>query len=150
MHLRNDELERIQQYVVENGLNIPEVRDDVVDHLCCLVEDTLMEGGDFEAAFQAARQLIPQNDIQQIQNDTIYFLTIKKQLTMIKGIFITAYISAALLVFGLFFTFFGYVLELPDIIGFAMVLGSAATFALGFLPALLLHRYKGYIDGIKA
>ena len=150
MHLRTDELDQIQLYVDKSGLTIPEVRDDIVDHLCCIVENRIGEGNDFDTAFLAARGFISQNDIQQIQEDTIYFLTIKKQLIMIKGIFITAYISAALLVFGIFFIAFGYVLELPDIIGFSMLLGSAAIFTLGFLPTWFLQKYRNAVDGIKA
>ena len=150
MHLKTDEFHLIQNYVVQNGLSIPDVQEDIIDHLCCIVEVKLGEGIDFERAFQLAQQTISKNDIQQIQKDTIYFLTIKNQLFMIKAIFITAYVSMALLVTGLFFAIFGYVLDLPDIIGFSFLLGSATIFCTGFLPTLFLHKYKRYIEQIKA
>ena len=150
MYLKTDELHRIQEYVLQNGLTIPEVREDIVDHLCCIVEEKVKEGVDFESAFQTAQQLISETDIRKIQTDTLYFLTIKKQLIMIKAIFVTAYISATFFVMGLFFIRFGYVLELPEIIGFAMLLGSVVTFSMGFLPTLFLHKYKRYIEAIKA
>ena len=150
MHLTIDELGRIQQYVVQNGLTIPEVQDDVIDHLCCLVEEKAAEGMDFETAFQLAQQLIPQDDIQQIQEDTIYYLTIKNHLTMIKALFITAYVSAVLLLLGIFFSVFGHELQLPGIVGFAMVLGGASVFCFGFLPMLFYQRYKRYTEQIRA
>ena len=150
MRLKTDELHRIQHYVVQNGLTIPDVQEDIVDHLCCIIEKKIGEDFDFERAFEAAQQLISKNDIQQIQKDTLYFLTIKKQLIMIKAIFITAYASAAFLVLGIFFVSFGYILNLPEIIGFAMLLASASIFCLGFLPVLFLHNYHKYVARIKA
>ena len=150
MHLIIEQLQIIQDYVIQNGLTIPEVQEDVVDHLCCMVEHKIGEGMDFENAFEIVQESISKNDIQQIQKDTIYFLTIKKQLIMIKAIFITAYISIAFFVSGLLFINFGYVLGLQDIIGFAMLLASLSFFCLGFLPALFLHKYRRYVEQVKA
>lgn len=150
MYLTTDQLDRIQQYVVQNGLTIPEVQEDVIDHLCCLVEKKAGEGLDFENAFQLARELIPQDDIQQLQKDTIYYLTIKNRLLMIKALFITAYVSAVFLVLGIFFFIFGPELHLPGILGFVMVLTGATTLCFGFLPILFYQRYQKYTESIKA
>lgn len=150
MHLKTDELYRIQQYVVQNGLTIPEVQDDVIDHLCCLVEEKAREGIDFETAFQAAQELIPQDDVHQIQKDTIYYLTIKNRLVMIKTLFITAYASAVLLVLGIFLAVFGHEIGLPGIVSFATIWTGAAIFCFGFLPVLFYQKYKQYTEQIKA
>ena len=149
MYLNTEELHRIQHYVVQNGLTIPAVQEDVVDHLCCIVEKKIGEGIDFEKAFEAARQLISKSDLQQIQKDTYYFLTIKKRLIMIKAIFITAYASAIFLVSGILLVTFGYILKLPEIIGFSMLLASTSIFCLGFLPTLFLHKYRKYVERIE-
>jgi hypothetical protein len=150
MYLKPDELICIQQYVLQNGLTITEVQEDIVDHLCCTVEEKINEGIDFEEAFQAAQQLISKKEILQIQKDTIYYLTIKKQLIMIKAIFITAYASVAFLISGSLLIAFGDIIYLPQIIGFAMLLTSVSIFSLGFLPLLFLHKYKRYTEGLKA
>ena len=150
MFLTFDQIHCIQHYVHQNGLTIQEVQEDIVDHLCCIVEEKLGEGIDFEKSFQAAQQIITQNDIKQIQNDTIYFLTIKKHVIMIKAMFITAYASLVFFVSGAFLFAFGDVLLLPDIIGFAMMLGSATIFSFGFLPIMFFLKYKRYVEGIKA
>ena len=54
MHLNIEQLQIIQQYVANSGLDIPEVQEDVIDHLCCLVEIKMEEGFDFSEAFQDA------------------------------------------------------------------------------------------------
>ena len=62
MLLTFEQLEIIQQYVSENGLLILEVQEDVVDHLCCLIEEKMEEGFDFENGNRREIQTDPEPD----------------------------------------------------------------------------------------
>ena len=145
-----DRLQIIQQYVANSGLDIPEVQEDVIDHLCCLVEIKMEEGFDFSEAFQDAQQYLPENDIKDIQTDTIYFLTIKKSIIMIKTIFISGYLSVLFYILGVFLGRYGTGLGSGMMISFFLTLASVLTFCFVFLPALFMYGYKRFIGNVKA
>ena len=149
MLLNIEQIEIIQQYVIESGLDIPEVQEDVIDHICCLVEEKMEEGFDFNQAFQDAQQYLPANDIKDIQEDTIYFLTIKKRIIMIKTIFISGYLSVLFYVLGVFMQNYLVGLEYGMIAAFILTLTSVLTFCFVFLPALFMYGYKKFMGSIK-
>jgi len=152
MLLNIEQLQIIQQYVADSGLDILEVQEDVIDHLSCLIEDKMEQGVDFENAFTDAQQYFSTNDLKAIQEDTIYYLTIKKRIIMIKTIFISAYLSVIFYIVGVFIgqygsAFLGYT---SAYVAFAFVAMSMTTFCFVFLPALFLFGYRRFINIIKA
>lgn len=137
----------MEAYLIRHGLEIPEVREDVLDHLCCQIEDALEEGKAFEEAFEQVQEIFSPEEISNIQKDTIYFLTFKPSIAMVKGMFISAYVALALylLAFG-FHGFFYYFLgsELGTMLKVIMKLASVSVFCLVFLPLLFRFGYKRF------
>ena len=150
MHLNIEQLQIIQQYVADSGLEILEVQEDVIDHICCLVEENMKAGFDFDQAFLDAKQYLPSDDIKIIQEDTVYFLTIKKNIIMIKTIFISGYFSVLFYVLGFFVGKYGGGFNTGMITSFVLVLASVLTFCFIFLPALFMFGYKKFIGNVKA
>lgn len=152
--LTRSEIERVQAYLRTHGLTHEEVLEDVLDHIACELE-TLMESGlDFESAFSQAQELFSPEEVKNIQSDTLYFLTIKNTRIMIKGIFISAYLSVALFAIGIGFGFFfeqalGDPLTGNLLAGLCKFMG-AAVFSFGFLPLFFLYGYKRFMKQIVA
>jgi hypothetical protein len=54
MKLSADEVERIRSVVDKSGIRIEALRDDVLDHLCCVVELALTEEKSFDESLERA------------------------------------------------------------------------------------------------
>ncbi|MEL6257041.1 MAG: hypothetical protein AAFR87_33915 [Bacteroidota bacterium] len=150
MHnLKDYEIAHMRDYLIQHGLSYEDVQDDVLDHLCCEVEDLLKEGKAFEEAFEEARKDFSPEEIATIQSDTLYYLTIKRTCIMIKGIFISAYLALALFAFSFGFDFlFGVALNDPAtgnlLSGLCKFMG-VSIFSFAFLPLFVLYGYKRFM-----
>ena len=78
------------------------------------------------------------------------FLTIKKNIIMIKTIFISGYLSVLFYVLGFFIKNYFPGFDSAMIIAFALILASVITFCFVFLPALFMYGYKKFIASVKA
>ncbi|MEM6804586.1 MAG: hypothetical protein AAGD28_28710 [Bacteroidota bacterium] len=155
MHnLKDYEIAHMRDYLIQHGLTYEDVRDDVLDHLCCEVEDLLKEGRAFEEAFEEAREDFSPEEIATIQSDTLYYLTIKRTLIMIKGIFISAYLALAFFAIGFGFNyFFGEALQDPYLGPFLAGLfkfAGISIFSFAFLPLFFLYGYKRFTKQMLA
>lgn len=144
----------IRQYLIANGLKTPSVLDDFLDHFCCLVEEKMWKGQAFEEAFSDTAALIGPVDVLEIQKDTTYFLTIKSRIMLVKGIFITAFLSVFCYVFG---SLMYGLLSMPPVgnpeLGY-MLQGLLRTtglgiFCFGFLPFLFRFGYAQFVAKLQ-
>jgi len=152
--LNASEIQRVHEYLESHGLSHEEVRDDVLDHICCELEEQIGEGLSFERAFEKVQQLFPPKEVNTIQSDTLYFLNIKSTLIMIKGIFISAYMSIAIFVMGFGLEYFFVNVVLDEMLAF-MLSGlckftGIAIFCFAFLPILSLYGYKRFMKQVIA
>lgn len=152
--LNASEIQRVHEYLESHGLSHEEVRDDVLDHICCELEEHMGEGLTFEHAFIKVQEIFPPEEVNTIQSDTLYYLTIKRTLIMIKGMFICAYLSVALFAIGLGFGFF-FGEALNDSITGNLLSGlckfmGASVFSFGFLPLFFLYGYKRFMKQVIA
>lgn len=150
MQLNSNQFQVIRQYVQESELQIHDIQEDVIDHLCCMTENIMSEGLSFEEAFSAAKNSFSESDLKSIQEDTIYYLTIQKSIIMIKTIFISGYLSVMLYVLSSFSVYFSFLTENIHFITFGMKATSVLIFCFVFLPALFLFGYRKSVDGVKA
>lgn len=155
--LKSHEIEAMRDYLIEHGLSYEEVRDDVLDHLCCELEILLQEGKTFEEAFGEVRKEFDPKEIASIQSDTHYYLTIKNSLIMIKGIFISAYLAITCFVFSFAIQFlFSGVLPIND--NYFLLIGlpnlfkfiGVSIFCFVFLPMLFFYGYKRFVGQLTA
>lgn len=154
MILQDQQINEIRNYLLANGLKIPLVLEDMQDHFCCIIEARLREGATFDAAFQEARTLMPPEDIREIQTDTIYFLTIKSKIMLVKGIFITAFLSVFSYVLGTILYKLLLLVsdgnpELAGLLRFVLQILSLVIFAFGFLPLLFRFGYKEFVARLQ-
>jgi len=75
----DDNYERIKGDLVSRGLTFDRLIDDVLDHVCCMVEEYMMEGKDFETSYDQVLDTIGDRALPEIQHQTLLNLDKKFQ-----------------------------------------------------------------------
>jgi hypothetical protein len=126
----------IEKWVDSQGLKIQSLRDDLIDHLCCVVESKIETEESFQHLLDKAISDIAPNGLIEIERKTIFLLNSKRILIMKKLLYSTGFIGSISLTAGVSFKLlrmpYGYELF---IVGFLMLF-------LVFIPLLALDRYK--------
>lgn len=136
MKLTPEQEDLIADFVDVQGLTLPSLRDDVIDHLCCVIENDLNKGRPFDQLLQAAVLDLAPNGLKDIQTQTVFLLNSKRIIAMKKLMYLVGFIGAITLTAGVTMK----LLNMP----WAYELFSAGflTLLLVFVPLLALDRYK--------
>ena len=125
--LTSDQLYQIQTAVDSEGITIPTLRDDLIDHICCSVEEQINNGVQFQQALQSAIAALGENGLSEIQTETIKVLNYKT-VVMKKMSFVVGLLCAVIMLAG-------FVLSLFHLPMGHMLFGLAAfAFVLFFVP----------------
>ncbi len=98
----DDNYERIKADLAGLGLTYDRLIDDVLDHVCCMVEEYMDAGNDFESSYSKVLQSIGEKRLPEIQHQT--FLNLDKKYQRMKNFtYIFGLSSALLTIIGAFF-----------------------------------------------
>ena len=93
-------------YIVRNirkeNIHFSHLQDDLLDHVCCDVEDEMEHGISFKEAYTKVIQKIGNNGLKEVQDATIFYVNLNL-LVMKKIMYYFAGISATLLICGMIF-----------------------------------------------
>ncbi len=133
--LNETQIRLIRQEVIRQEISLGHLADDLIDHICCEIENRMTHPRDFEPVSREILQEIGHNGLQKIQFDTLYL--IDKNYRLMKNIMkITGLVSMAFIAFGSLFKILHYPgANILFILGFT-VLG------LVFFPSALLVMKK--------
>ncbi|WP_405205649.1 hypothetical protein [Aquimarina sp. LLG6339-5] len=136
MKLNSEQEKKIKSFVDKQGFKLLELRDDIEDHLCCVVESDLKRGRTFDQSLQDAISELAPNGLIDLERKTIFLLNSKRIIMMKKLIYFIGFIGALTLTAGVVFKILWY----PGanklfITGFLLLL-------LIFVPMLAIDRYK--------
>ena len=98
----DDNLDRIRSDLVRLGLTYDRLMEDVLDHVCCLVEENMNEGDDFESSYDRVLDTIGDRQLPNIQHQTLINLD-KKFQRMKNFTYLFGLTSALLTIVGAFF-----------------------------------------------
>jgi len=98
----DDNYERIKADLVRRGLTYERLLDDLLDHICCMVEENMKEGEDFESSYNHVLDSIGETRLPEIQHQTLLNLDKEFQL-MKKFTYIFGLSSAILTIIGSLF-----------------------------------------------
>ena len=81
---------------VINGSNIEsvEMKEDLIDHFCCAIEEEMKKSLNFEKSYDMAYQNICPDGFDEIRRETVFLLTSKKLKAMKRLLFLSGYLSA--------------------------------------------------------
>ena len=142
MKLTEEQVSRIYQRVDESVIRIRTLKDDVLDHLCCLVEEGTSRGVEFETALEEALKEVAPEGLNEIQFQTTILLNFNLIIRMKKLTYAVGLVSSMMMCIGATMN----ILHLPGAGNLAVVgvgtIGFVA-FALLYLPLLALTNFKG-------
>lgn len=74
MSLDVKQIKLIQDDVFNEGISYSHLGDDLIDHICCDVEDRMQMGDSFEVAYDEVREEIGQSGLRSIQKNTLLLI----------------------------------------------------------------------------
>ncbi len=103
--LTEEQIAFIENDIKVRGITSPDLSIDLLDHICCLIENKLDEYRNFDTVYQETILLFGKNGLKEIQDETNRLLTFKHYYTMNKTMKISGYVSSLMILFGAFFKF---------------------------------------------
>lgn len=134
--LKDQHIDFILNDISARGVTIEDLQYNLLDHICCVIENNLEENGDFESFYSLTVQTFFKNNLKEIEDETISLIIFKHYYTMKKAMIISGTISTALLSMGLIFKFMHW----PGA-SIGILLGIV-TLSLVFLPLMFLLKIK--------
>jgi hypothetical protein len=135
MTLSEEQVEYIRSRVKHGGIGIRALQDDVLDHLCCVVELKMEEDIPFDVALTKAIQEFAPEGLAEIEQETLLLLN-AKLMNMKKIMYGIGFASTSGMSMGVTFKF----LHMPG--GDQLVTYGFLTFALIFLPLAVINHFK--------
>lgn len=134
-YLTEKHISEITTLIKAKGVEMEELLYDLVDHVCCMIEEKMEQGKNYTSALDETMSSFGNKGIRNIQEETTYLLT-KNILVMRKTMHIIGITSAVMLLLGSIFK----IQHWPGA-GVMYVLG-AAFLCLVFMPLYLTVRAK--------
>lgn len=140
MKVSAEQIAVIKQRIEQSGILNESLRNDVLDHLCCVVEMKISKGKDFTITLEEAiRELAPEGLIE-IQRETVFLLNPIKIIRMKKIMYVIGLLSAMSMSVGMTFKW----LHLPGADEFTLFGFLGFTFL--FLPLVAIDYFKAHIN----
>ena len=131
----DENLDRIRSDLVSRGLTCDRLLEDVLDHVCCQVEEGMQAGDDFETSYGRVLGSIGERRLYEIQHQTLLLLD-KKFQRMKKFTYVFGLSSALITILGAFLKRMHW----PGS-GIFLTLGIAMI-VLVFLPLYFVTNYR--------
>lgn len=134
--LSDQQIGFISDDIRARGIAMVSLQQDLLDHICCIIEATFDGKDDFEGFYRKTISTFYERDLGEIEEETVRLLTFKNYYTMKKIMLGSGGVSVALMTVGIVMKF----LHLP---GAAMLLvlgGTVLSFL--FLPLLFILKMK--------
>lgn len=128
--------DRIIEEVNQSSVRDQAMKDDLIDHFCCLVEIEMERGNSFEEALEKAYAQTAPNGLDEIQKETIFLFNYSKIIFMKRLMYLAGYLFTVTWIAGIAF-------KLLHLAGGAVLMGLGAFgVACIFIPLFLVNRYK--------
>ena len=101
--LSDEQIEFIINDIRRNGVELEDLQLNLLDHICCIIEQNLKENDGFEDFYYATVKTFYKKDLREIEEETINLLTFKNYYTMKKTMIATGTLSVIGFTAGSFF-----------------------------------------------
>ena len=140
MKLSTEQINKVRHVIDLSAIRNTSLKDDVLDHLCCVVEYKMTGGRSFEEALPEALKELAPDGLDEIQRETVFLLNSAKIILMKKVMFSFGLISSMALSLGWLFKF----LHMPG--ADQLIDYGFFGFALIFVPMLAIDQFKVSIN----
>ncbi|RPJ76118.1 MAG: hypothetical protein EHM20_07905 [Alphaproteobacteria bacterium] len=129
--LTPDQINQIEQDIKMAGIRFSHLETDLLDHICCYVEELMVTGISFEKALQKAKREFNYQKLKEIEIQTI--LLINKNFEIMKTMLKISGIG------GFILAFLGYILKMNHWPGASiLVILAFIMLSFAYIPSLLL------------
>lgn len=136
VEITDEQVEFILNDFEKHGVILEDLRDNLLDHMCCIIENEMTENDNFYRFYESVLPRFFKNNLAEIQTETENLLRFKNFYTMKKILKISGVLTALFTVMGAILKTF----HLPGA-GITIVLGGF-LFSLVFLPLLIAIKLK--------
>lgn len=134
--ITNEQIDFILSDFEKHGIVLEDLRDNLLDHMCCIIENEMQEDDDFYRFYESVLPRFFKEKLKEIQVETDNLLRFKNFYSMKKIMKISGVLTAFFIVTGAILKTF----HLPGA-GITIVLGGF-LFSLIFLPLLIAIKLK--------
>ncbi len=134
--LNDKHIDFILNDIRARGVEMEDLQYNLLDHVCCIIEQNLGETGDFEEFYQTTIKTFYKKELWELEEETISLIIFKNYYTMKKIMLFSGVASAFLVAVGILFKFMHW----PGA-GISLVLGISLS-SLLFLPLMFVLRVK--------
>ncbi|MCD4792919.1 MAG: hypothetical protein K8R54_06790 [Bacteroidales bacterium] len=135
-YLSDSDIDFITKEISNSAIVSSDLKEDLIDHFCCVAEDEMRNGKKFKEAYKKAFQNICPNGFEEIQKETVFLLTKKRIKIMKKSIYLLGFLTLISFTTGALIK----LMHWPG--GHLLLLMSSIILLLAFLPALFIFLYK--------
>ena len=142
--LTEEQIAFIENDIRVRGITSPDLSIDLLDHICCIIENSLDEYRNFDLVYQETLLLFGDKGLKEIQDETNRVLTFKHYYLMNSTMKISGYVSSLLILFGAIFKFQHW----PGA-GVMLVVGVFFLTVL-FMPLLFILKFKASAENNRS
>ena len=139
-NLTEQNIDFITKVINDSKIESVEMKEDLIDHFCCAIEEEMKKGLNFEKSYDKAYQNICPDGFDEIRRETVYLLTFKKIKAMKRFMYLSGYLTAI----GITTAFCMKLTHTPY--GSIAVFASFIFLTFLFLPSLFMNLYKREIS----
>ena len=134
--ISEQQIDFILNDISARGIEMVSLQQDLLDHVCCIIEQNLKEDGDFECFYFSCIEKFYNQDLKEIETETINLLIHKNYYVMKKIMLISGGLSSLSLCIGIVFKFMHW----PG--AGALIVVGILMMSLIFLPLLFVLKVK--------
>ena len=98
--ITEQQIEYILNDIRRNGVEMEDLQLNLLDHICCIVEQELKENDDFERFYHKTIRQFYKNELREIEVETINLLTFKNYYAMKKAMVMSGAMSVIAFILG--------------------------------------------------
>lgn len=138
--ITDEQIEYILNDIRRNGVEMEDLQLNLLDHICCIMEQELKETDDFEQFYQDTVRRFYTTDLREIETETINLLTFKNYYAMKKVMLMSGASSVTAFIIGTVFK----IMHWPG--ASILILLAIVTFSLVFLPIIYFLKSREATD----
>ena len=135
-NISDEQIDYILNDISARGVKLEDLQQNILDHVCCIIEQNLEVTGDFKSFYLRTIETFYEKELSEIEDETNLLLTFKNYYKMKKAMIISGSISAIFLLIGCF-------LKLMHLPGAAVMLFlGVLILSFLFLPLLFILKMR--------
>lgn len=136
VRVSDEQVDFILHEIEVRGVTIEDLQWNLLDHMCCIIENEMSETDNFDQFFQGLLPRFFNDNLREIQEETELLLTFKHFYAMKKILVISGLLASVFTLIGSFFK----VMHWPGA-GISLVLGIG-IFGIIFLPLMIALKFR--------